>query len=267
MTGLLDLFFKDLRWTLSSQDDDFVVKGKFTTTDLVEDIVANYAEFRSLGRPQPVLMFTDNASDKLTFTARVFAEHNGLLGFLGDKVDDLINDLRSLPKPVAKLGRPRIFDFAVGESVSMPCVVETVGGIAYDRLRPATGDHRGCTAHIVLRRYEAYDATLSGRAAESLVQPFFEGESFESLAKRVYGNAALGEALRRRNPDKAVPAVGVFIHLPPAASLGRAFLLEPQSPTLEPTTRNLARRREAFRTRHLQGVSYTLGAEWHGVTQ
>lgn len=264
--GLLSLFFKDLNWKLESVDDGFSIEGQFTTTDLVEDISANYAEFRSLGRAQPILMFQDNANDRMSFTARFYAQHNGLLGLLADKIDDKVDAIRSLAKPVPELGRPRIFKFAVGESISMQCVVETVGGIAYERLRPMTGDLRGITAKIVLRRFQEYDVTLSGSAAESLVQPFLANDSYEALAARVYGKAILGEALRRRNPDKATPTTGDFIHIPPQASLARGFAATPQAPALARNDANNERRRLLFKERSARrSIVYTLGPAWDGV--
>jgi len=261
--GLLSLFFQDLRWVLSSVDDGFKVEGQFTTTDLVEDISANYSEFRSVGRSQPILQFNDNANDKMTFTARFWAQHEGLFGVFADKVDAQIEAVRSLPRVEPSLGRPRIFDFAVGDAISLRCVVDSVGGIAYDRLRPLKGDLRGFTAKIVLRRFDEYDVTLSGRAAESLVQPFLFGDSFESLARRYYSAPSLGEALRRRNPT-VTPAVGTFVHLPPAAKLAQGFALEPTSPALARTEANASRRRKLFRARKSRAAyAYTLGREWH----
>lgn len=262
--GLLDLFFKDLRWKLESADGDgFSLDGQFTTTDLVEDISANYSEFRTLGRAQPILMFNDNANDRMSFTARFWAQHNGLLGLFADKVDDKVEALRGLAKPVSHLGRPRIFDFSVGEFISMRCVVETVGGIAYDRLRPATGDLRGVTASIVLRRFEEYSVELSGAAAESLVQPFLLNDSYEHLAQRTFGAPILGEALRRRNPNIPKPSVGTFIHIPPRATLTRGFALTPQAPTLAVNDANDERKRTFFKARKdKRTISYKLGPAW-----
>lgn len=262
--GILDLFFKNLKWKLESVDDGFSLEGQFTTTDLVEDISANYSEFRTVGRAQPILMFKNNANDRMSFTARFWAQHNGVFGLFADKVDDKVSDLRSLPKPVFALGRPRIFDFSVGESVSMRCVVDTVGGIAYDRLRPSTGDLRGVTAKIVLRRFVEYDVTLVGNASESLVQPFLANDAYETLAKRVFADPTLGEALRRRNPDIPRPSTGIFIHIPPHASLARGFSLTPQAPALEKTDVNVARRKALFKARKERvSVSYVLGSEWN----
>ena len=265
MAGLVDLFYKDLRWALISTDDQFSVHGQFTSVEVQERLAANYSEFRSLGRAQPILMFSDNDADVITFDVRVFAQHNGILGLFGDKVDDLINDIRGLTKPVPKFGRPRIFAFAVGDAISMTCVVADTGPMAYDRLRPITGDHRGVTTTITLKRYEEYDVTLSGSQAESLVQPFYSGESYEGLCQRIYGNPNLGEPLRRRNPELPTPSVGEFIHVPPQASLRRGFALTPQSPALKSSDRNLARREAMFRDRNMTHRSYSLGADWDGV--
>jgi hypothetical protein len=266
--GLISLFFKDLRWKLDSVDDSFSLTGQFTSTDLVENISANYAEFRSLGRAQPILMFEDNANDTMTFGVRFWAQHNGLFGFgiLSDKIDDKVSQLRSLPRPVASLGRPRIFDFSLGESISMRCVVAGVGGISYDRARPMTGDLRGVTTSITLKRFEEYDVSVAGRAAESLVQPFLADDSYEIMAQKFYGEPVLGEALRRRNPELPLPRAGTFIHLPPKQSLANGFALTPQSPVLKKSDATDALRNEAFRRQaQRKKLVYTLGPEWNKV--
>jgi len=147
----------------------------------------------------------------------------------------------------------------------MPCIVKGVTGIAYDRLRPITGDHRGITARVSLERWTEYDYTLAGSAAESLVQPFRFGDSFEAIAGRVYGDPNLGEALRRRNPDKLEGGVGVFLHLPPESSLTSGFSLTPQSVTFAATNGASALRRSYFKTYKTTYRSFSLGAEWNNA--
>jgi len=267
--GLLSLLFQDLRWELKSKDDNFSLKGQFTATDLVEDIAANWHEFSSLGRAQPVLTFKNNANDRMSFTAVFRTQHNGfpfLLGLGSDVVKTQIKKVRSLAKPVKDLGRPRIFDFLIGEGVEFPCVVDRVAGIAYEQLRPLTGDHRGFTATISLRRYEPYDPSLvGGSAAESLVLPFYGGESYESLTERVYGTPHLGEALRRRNPDKPAPKSGMFIHIPPSAVLANEEGRVPQSESLGDSEASVLRRRSHVTARNSRTYrSHLLGPEWTG---
>lgn len=264
--GLVDLFFKDLRWTLESEDDFFSLSGQFTTTDLQEQVSANYSEFRSLGRSKPIQMFMNENLNEMTFTARFHARHNGLFGLFSDRVDDQAEDVRGLSQVVEKLGRPRIFTFSVGESISMRCVCISSGGIAYERLRPATGDLRGFTAQITLREYVEFDTSLSGRPAESLVQPFLGGDSYETIANRFYGDANLGEALRRRNPEIPTPKTGTFLHIPPKEIIGRGFALTPQSPALKKSPANDARRIALFKERSQKKTRvFTLGPEWNNA--
>lgn len=270
--GLVNLLFQDLTWKLESQDDSFVVEGQFTTTDLVENISAEYQEFKSLGRAQPILSFKNNANTKMSFTAVFRARHNGLFGpltpgFGSDVIDNHLERIKSLPVPTKDLGRPRIFNFVLGQSVQFPCVVESVGGIAYERLRPLTGDHRAFKARISLRYYEPYDPSLSRNApAESLIIPFFENESYESLTQRIYGTPHLGEALRRRNPELTSPKAGDFVHVPPASVLASEKSVTPQSRTLDDSNDSTLRRRQYIAKRNAKSYrSHTLSPEWNKV--
>ena len=154
---------------------------------------------------------------------------------------------------------------AVGDTLTMTCVVKTVGGIRYDRMRPFDGTLRGVTFQVELWRFDEYDVSLAGGGAESLVLALRENESFENLAVRVYGDASVGEPLRRRNPQFVVPEAGNLIHLPPKASLTVGFTLKADSVPLNPTDRQTTARRAHFALRAKKHRSHVLGPEWSGA--
>ena len=263
-TSLASLIFQDVVWRLVSRDDETEIIGQYIPKDLQETIKGRWVQTRTLGRNQPILQFEDEESDVFTFTARVFAQHEGFFGLTRpDSIEDIVAQIRALPKADPRFGRPLIWDFAVGEVIRMTCVVESVGPVRYDRLRPAFGDFRGATFSLTLRRYVGYDTTLTEfQLPESLILPALERDSYEFLAQRAYGKPELGDAIRRRNPELRVPTLGELIHLPPETSLRENFVLTPQSPVLARTAENDERRREHVKLRGRSKLSYTLGPEW-----
>ena len=275
--SLKSLISQDLNWTLTSLDDGTIVRGQFHPEDMRKDVGSNYASARTVGRAQPIRQFEDENADVITFTARVWAQHEGIPGIIGavaaavtgrlDSIEDLVEEIESLPRKIPFLGRPRIWTFSVGSArvLEMNCTVDRIGGMSFAQLRPFSGDLRGVTFRITLTRFEEYDVSLGGTPSLSLVVPVLSNDSYESLSKRVYGNATSGEPLRRRNPDRPSPAVGEMIHMPPQAILTLGYTPTPVSPVLERTVEGEARRREHQAKRAGDYLSYSLGPEWDEV--
>ena len=102
---------------------------------------------------------------------------------------------------------------------------------------------------------------------ESLIIPFFENESYESLTQRVYGTPHLGEALRRRNPELTSPKAGDFVHIPPASILASGRTSVPQSKTLDDSNSSMLRRRQYVAKRNVKSYrSHLLSPEWNKVS-
>ena len=258
MAGVANLLLQTLNWKLTAVDTAKEIEGQFLPTDLVQNVAASYAQFKTLGRAQPILQFQNDELETITFTARVWAKN------IFHTVEDLINEIKELPRIDKDFGRPLIYEFTAGESLSMTCVVKSIGGIRYDRMRPTTGTLRGVTFSIELWRFDEYDVALTGSVAESLVLAFKDNESFESVAVRVYGDANAGEPLRRRNPDKVIPEAGDLIHFPPKSKLTTGFSLAPECVPLEPEDRQLTARRAHLLLRTRTYRSHILGPAWEG---
>ena len=236
MPSLTDLLLHKDVWSLTSLDTDLKIEGQFVPTDLSEDLSANYASQGTLGREVPLRQYQNGSGSNFRFTAKCWAHSQGLpagpvgTGINAESIEGLVDAIKSTVKINKDLGRPDIFTFQVGKAVELAsCVVLSVGRIRYDRLRPLDGSLRGVTFSIELAEFVEYDLSITGSGAESLVLPIRDGESFEHLGRRVYNDPKTGEALRRRNPDKAVPGVGDLIHLPPKVSLMRGFKRTPQA--------------------------------------
>lgn len=261
MAGLSDALFQSLEWSLTSLDDGHVVKGQFLPTDLREDMGASYASVGTLGRRQPILQYDNETDHVMTFTAKVWAKHQGVAGLGQDEIEELVDAIKATVKPDPDLGRPHVFTFQAGESVALQaCVVTGIGGISYDRMRPLDGSLRGVSFQMRLQEFVEYDTSLTGTGAESLVLALKENEGFEHIARRVYGDAEAGEALRRRNPDKVVPAVGDLVHLPPKSKLLLGFKQVPQNDVLDTTLTGVANARRGYFLRRARQFTLYKGA-------
>ena len=231
--GLIsDLLLPSLNWKLTSLDTSVVIEGQFLPQDLTENISSDYSSTTTTARGAPFIHFSAEGSRSITFTARVFAKHQGLFGLLQDEIEDLVTKIRRSPSVDSDLGRPHVWLFEAGKYVEMKCVVRSVGGITYDRMRPLDGSLRGISCRLDLLEFVDY-STQSATANESLVVPILEGDSYELLASRHYGDPNAGEALRRRNPERPTPVAGEVIHVPPKDKLMRGFRRAPQSRVLK----------------------------------
>lgn len=242
----MGILFSPAKWTLVSADAKSpTLEGQFEAQNLVENISGAWAQHATLGLTQPILQFLGGELETITLDVKVFARFDpifkslkGPLSLADEDFDvgDLVEVIRNLPRANPDLGRPEVWIFAIGEQFTQRVIVKSVGGIRYDRFRPMKplgaggGEIRGVLCSFELWRYEPYSVSTLTGAAESLVTPTKEGETYEHVAGRVHGDPLLGESLRRRNPDRRTLVAGDLVHVPEARILRRESLpLTPQS--------------------------------------
>ena len=113
-------------------------------------------------------------------------------------VKDQIDKLKRMVRRDNALGRPPICQFDYGSEISMLCVVQSIGGIQYDDIQ-SNGLLRGATLQITLRKFvqaaieENDAATLE---SSTLFRFAKQGDTFDSLGRRFYGNPLKGVNLR-----------------------------------------------------------------------
>ena len=162
-------------------------------------------------------------------------------------VRDEIEKIKNAARKDDLLGRPHRFIWTYGTELSFYVFVKSVGGIAYDDIR-SDGTIRGASFNIelvkitpknqaakagvslagILKTAAGVLGTIAGGAASlgvfdrakkinipggSLhnVSKFIktkQGDTFESIALKEYGNPLLGDVLRRAQPDKVNFAEG-----------------------------------------------------------
>lgn len=220
-------------WSLVSQDDGTEISGQFPPQNLRENVSGTWSEASTLGLPTPVLQFVKGDLETIQVDLKIFSKHRGLLGtgIGADDVEERIAQMRDAARADPDLGRPHVWLFSVGTQFSQTVVIRTVGGIRYDRMIPQDGGVlRGAMFTLDMARYVPYSVTDLTAQAESLVTPARTGETYEHIARRVHGDPLLGEALRRRNPDRRILEEGDLVHVPNARKLrGEVLPLTPQS--------------------------------------
>jgi hypothetical protein len=252
--GLGDVFFQEVTWFLVSQDDGHFLEGQFPPQSLVENVSGAWGEQATLGLDQPILQFLRGEKETISCDVKVWAEHQGILGTgLGaEDIQETVDEIRDLPRADPDLGRPHVYLFSVGEQFSQQVIVKSVGAIRYDRMRSSDGTLRGVLFSFELWRYEPY-SVVDLVTGESLIAHARQGDSYESIAWRVLGDAILGEALRRRNPDRYYLEEGDEVHVPKASILRAELDLNPQSLPLKSGD---AQRQLYLDTLETHGVDY-----------
>lgn len=231
---------RTVTWSLVSLDKGTKLVGQFEPQNLTESVGGVWASESTIGLDQPILQFIRGEQETISCDVKLWAKHNGFdkrrgpIGALataldnavdnaavstalhGDNIAETRDKIRDLCRRDPDLGRPHIYLFSVGEEFSQQVVVKSVGGIRYDAMRPEDGSLRSVLFHLEMLRYVEYDTTsLLQTVSESLIIPVRDGDDYETIAWRLYGDARLGEVLRRRNPDKRKLVIGDLIHIPP----------------------------------------------------
>lgn len=254
---------RDPVWTLTSLDDGTVIQGQYRPQDFAENVGGMWSTTGTVGLDQPVLQFIRGELETITFQAKVWAEHGGDANTQPANIKEMVDKIRNLPRIDRTLKRPHVWTLTWTDEYQADVVVRSVGGIKYDAARPeglTPSSFRGVLFSMDLARYVQYDAKQLIGAAESLIIYVKEGETYESLALRLYGDPSLGDSLRRRNPDKLVLTSGDRLHLPPKATMRREQSNTPASSVLrsganqsELLAATLAKRSVRRRTHLLSG--------------
>ena len=100
-----------------------MVEGQYRPNNLVENVSGRWAEQGTLGLSQPVLQFIRGELETVTFDAKIWARHDGILG-TGANRDDIrsIRDsIRNMPKRDSSLGRPHVWLLTWTDDFEMEC--------------------------------------------------------------------------------------------------------------------------------------------------
>lgn len=223
-------------WSLKNDDTDEVIRGQYVPQNYTENIGSNIIDSITLNQQDPFPQWINGQAETITFTGRLFATNSS------KNIKQDVDILKSANKKVESLKRPPIFTFTYGVEIAFKCFVITVGGIKYDEIR-GDGTLRGVEFNISLRKIVPED--IQGQSAASNLAAKIKtaagivigataiasslnlinipggslhkksrtikvkrGDTFESIASLEYGNALVGDILRRIQPDKVILQTG-----------------------------------------------------------
>lgn len=209
---------------------------QYEPQNVTESYGSAYSSSTGMNRANPLVQFSNGEQKTITFDARMWASDST------QTIEARIEDLKRAVDPDDDLKRPPRYQFVWGSLIDALVVVQSIGGIRYDRLRP-DGTAIGCTLSINLMRVVEWDVELvaEDRVTDTFYAPTKSDDQWETIAVRQYGDALMGELLRRRNPSIPFPgaAPGTIVKLPRPETL-RNEPISPSSPPLERTSEGLA---------------------------
>lgn len=186
------------------------LSGQFTAQQVQHNIGAKITENAGFSRQSPIISWVGGNADSFTFQARLFSEHE----------DDLsprkkYEIMKALMKRDEQLGRPPLVLFFWGNLIpdGFKCMIESIGNISYDELTNA-GNFRGATLNISLKKWtefkiEQVPISSTERTPVYIVK---DGDTYEMIAYRMYGDPLLGVLLaqmNKRSPIEKYAPVGV----------------------------------------------------------
>lgn len=281
VVGDLFGFASSKAWTLTGDDpknSNLEFEGQFIPQNFREgggDSVLG--ETSTLNKEAPNFQFLNNSGEFVSFTSRFYATNSF------KNIKQQIETLRGFKKRDPDLKRPPKFLFTYGTEIQFTCFVKKVD-FAYDELRD-DGSIRGVVVTIILQKLEQ---TLQGTeaAATSLaaqikfaagvvaatagifaqvkskinipggslhtidrVREVHQGDTFERIAQQEYGDALLGDVLRRTQPEKADLKTGDTVILVDPQEIN-TIDVTPQSISLKATQENQTLREEFLTLRN-----------------
>lgn len=280
VVGELFGFSANKSWSLVGDDAkfaDLTFEGQFTAQNFSEGGGdATMGEANSINTQQPNFQFLNNDGETVTFQSRFYATDSF------KNVKQQIELLRSFKKRDPDLKRPPKFLFTFGTEIQFTCFVRKID-FSYDELR-SDGSIRGVIASITLQKL---DQTFQGTeaAATSLASQIKfavgvvagaagivsqvkskinipggslhtldrtreakEGDTFEKIAQQEYGNALVGDILRRAQPEKANLKTGDSVLLVDPTEIN-TIEVTPQAVSLKRTQENAELKEEFFALR------------------
>jgi hypothetical protein len=258
LDSLISGFAKTRIWFLRNEDTGDVLEGQYAPEGLTLNIQNNYARHTSLNRSKVITQYLNGSADQVSFQGQFFAETMVDFNQVEKKTQMLIDMARRDPD----LGRPPIVTFWVGNSFLEQ--QSTIDSLNLGFGRPAiTGDLKDLVFSITLSRYDEY-SLKDNEIFETRYHRTRAGEYFELMAQREYGNALIGDVIRKRHPTKPNPGPGEVIKLPSIEAI-RADRVQPSSAALDTAydRKDTAQRRnriDLFRKRNVATWSHIIKA-------
>lgn len=221
---LLSKFISLKTWTLINLDTQEVLQGQFPPDETNAEYGANWAAITTLNRQSPILQYLNGASDTVQVSARFYRRD-----ILDDSPIDKFNVLKEWTRMDEKLRRPPILSFSLGTGdLSLDqCVLERISNVRYSvptgggavgalvgAIAPdLMGGVREIQFSLQFRRMVKFSLDEQG-VTDTRYARARERDYYESLAREEYGDALLGDVIRKRHPRQLLLDTGNIVKLP-----------------------------------------------------
>lgn len=181
------------------------ISGQFTPQQVVQNIGAKIVEGGGFSRTSPIIQWAGGQLRSVSMNVRLFSEHKD-----DHTAEAKLNQLERLVDEYHRLtNRPPLVSFFWGIAFpdGIPCFIESLGNIAYDEIRE-DGSIRGVTLNVTLKRHQRYivEQTTLPEVEQTPAHVVKDGETYEMIAYRRYGDPLLGVLLRQMNPRSPMTA-------------------------------------------------------------
>ncbi len=196
-------------WFLLNPETFQTIKGQFEPQALTKEVGTNWAEHTALNRINSIAQFLNRRTTTYSFQARLYDES---VFSTGDS-QTILTLLESWTIPDPKTGRPPILTFWVGsDNQTNDVYIESLSGITFGR-PTLLGEIRDIALTINLRVYTTFKLTDKG-TFETRYHRAKVRDYYELLCWDEYGNALLGDIIRKRHPTKPNIQIADVIKLP-----------------------------------------------------
>lgn len=226
---------KDQKWRISSKETGVDVEGQFTVDQInINTIGGIYADITTVNQSHPITQWIRGQLETITLTSELWAK---------DRTDNIIEKFTNLLKLCQRdenLHRPPICIFSFGSALSIQCFLEHVSNVGYGPLRP-DGTPQRIHFTLTVRSYVpsvVNPTDPSKPERQSRIRKAKTGETYESIAFDEYGDASLGEFLRRWSRYRPDLTEGDGVHILTVEYMARQGRVRPQTQILRTMTEN-----------------------------
>lgn len=221
--SLVSNFLKTNKWFLRNEDTGDTLEGQFAPNGVQLNIANNWAQHTALSRSRAIIQYLNSQNDTLSFQGMFFAETVVDTGMVEKKFEAL----KKMARPDPDLKRPPVVTFWVGNGfLEQTSVVDSINGVTFDP-PTITGAMRTVLFTVNLLQYTEFSLKDS-EIFETRYHRSRQKDYFELLAAREYGDPLIGDAIRKRHPDKPNLVPGAVVKLPSKEAL-RQETVEPKS--------------------------------------
>jgi len=222
------------KWYLTNTDSRSTLEGQFPLVDLSKEISNNYVEKTAPSREDPITQFVHGNSREFSFTGRFFlvknivstpeesAEQKKNVSNIAKTVNQTVKEfgltksiyginyepeeklqiLENWMRVDPKLRRPPLcFFYTAGNLIQEFVIVEKLS-IKYKQFENWTNKLKHVEFELKLKTYDPFFIEGDAEVGKTYYHTVKNGDYYELVSSRVYGNAKLGDVIRKQNSDK-----------------------------------------------------------------